>query len=258
MPESESGYVCVGPLSSERFGQAVETISGSWVQLGKAVLGVDDGETLVFVNGADSAGWMADNSRGDAAGLVDARVMSIQRDRSGVRWRNFRDSAQLLTESEWDAFPVRGPRTLLWCCKFIAEHSLHPAAHHTKWLHMTGLPGTDGGAQEHELALRALDFAVCYDQLQAAEIASLEVLVRRAQMVELKHRDKVVGTGSTGSVDDDSFLYLGTSRTRGLLMISPSLEEWVAGELAKETAAAKERRKMREERAAAKGPPQKK
>lgn len=65
--------------------------------------------------------------------------MSIERDRVGVRSRNFRDSVQLLTESESDGLPVKGPRTLLSCCKFIAEHSLHPGAHHAKWLQMTGV-----------------------------------------------------------------------------------------------------------------------
>ena len=60
------------------------------------------------------------------------------------------------------------------------------------------------------------------------------------------------------SVDEDSFLYMGTGRTRGLIMICPALEEFVAQELAKEAATAKERRKLREERAAAKGSPNKK
>lgn len=115
------------------------------MELGNTVLGIDGDKTMVFISGADAVGSMAENERGDAAGIEDARVMSIERGRGGVRWRNFRDSVQLLMESEWDGFPINGPRTLLWCCKFIAEHSLHPGAHHTRWLQMTGLSGTDGG-----------------------------------------------------------------------------------------------------------------
>lgn len=47
LPASESGLVCVGPLSSERFGQSVESVSGQWVKLGSVLLGVDGDETMV-------------------------------------------------------------------------------------------------------------------------------------------------------------------------------------------------------------------
>ena len=39
-----------------------------------------------------------------------------------------------------------------------------------------------------------------------------------------------------------------------MIMVAPALEEFVSGELQKEVATAKERRKMREERDLAKGP----
>ena len=65
--------------------------------------------------------------------------------------------------------------------------------------------------------------------------------------MELRHRDRIIGAVGTGP-DDDSHLYLGTGKTRGLLAVCPELETWVAGELAKETATLKERRKAREER----------
>ena len=97
-----------------------------------------------------------------------------------------------------------------------------------------------------------------FDQLQAAELSVIELVARRAQLIELKYRDKVVGGGMGGTVDEYVFLYMGAGRTRGLLMISPALEEYVAGELFKETSAAKERRMLREERVAAKAPPHKK
>ena len=46
----------------------------------------------------------------------------------------------------------------------------------------------------------------------------------------------------------------GTGETRGLIMVCPSLEEYVAAEMHKEAATAKERRKLREERAATRPP----
>ena len=93
--------------------------------------------------------------------------------------------------------------------------------------------------------MRVLEYALVYDQLQAAELSSLEVVARAAQLVELRHRDRIVGTYQ-GTPDEDAFLYLGTGKTRGLLCVAPALEAYVAGELSKETATLKERRKARE------------
>ena len=67
-------------------------------------------------------------------------------------------------------------------------------------------------------------------------------------MLEMKLRDKVAGSLFAGSIEEDSHIYLGTGQTRGFLMIAPELEEFASGVLVKETAAAKERRKLREER----------
>ena len=69
-------------------------------------------------------------------------------------------------------------------------------------------------------------------------------------MLELRHKERVVGSALGGTVDEDLHLYVGTGRTRVLLKIAPTLEEFVASELGREAAAAKERRKLREEKAA--------
>ena len=66
-----------------------------------------------------------------------------------------------------------------------------------------------------------------------------------------------VGTTSTASKEDE-FVYMGTERTRGLLMVGPAVEEHVASVLAREAGAAKERRKIREERGQQEPAPQKK
>ena len=67
-------------------------------------------------------------------------------------------------------------------------------------------------------------------------------------MIELRHKEKVCGNQLGGTVEEDSHLYLGTGPTRGMLMVCPALEEHVAQELGREAAAAKERRKLRQER----------
>ena len=70
-------------------------------------------------------------------------------------------------------------------------------------------------------------------------------------MLEMKLRDKVARSLFEGSIEEDSRIYLGSGQTRGLLTISPELEEFASRVLAKETAATKERRNLCEERSGA-------
>jgi len=193
-----------------------------------------------------------DDGGGEAE--VDARILEIGRTGDGVRHRDFREAVSRLTQSEWDSWPLTGPRTFLWCMRFISESDMHPRARHVRWKAATQLSTGDAGVAEHEMIMRILELALCFDQLQASELACMEMLIRKAQMIELKHRGRVT-TASVGEVEDDAHLYLGTSHTRGLLMIDPKLEEFVSGELSREAATAKERRKMREERLLAKPTP---
>ena len=166
------------------------------------------------------------------------------------RLQELRDARADLVESPWARWPVAGPRTFWWRCKFISEHAPHPLAHHSRCVQLSGLLSTDPAAQEHELLCRAIEFGLTFDQLQGAELSYFELLERRLQMLNMKHRDKVAGSLLRGSVEEDSRIYLGTERTRGLLMIALELEEHASGLLAKKkTAAARERRNLREERA---------
>ena len=133
----------------------------------------------------------------------------------------------------------------------MSEHSLHPLAHHSRFLQLSGLLPTDPAAQEDELLCRAIELVLTFDQLQGAELSCSELLARRLLMLEMKLRDKVAGSLFGCSIEEDSHIYLGTGQTRGQLMIAPEVEEFASSVLAKETAAAKERRKLREERSGA-------
>ena len=129
-----------------------------------------------------------------------------------------------------------------------------PSANHTCVPHRPP-PGVDperpGGRGSRgpgpERCTRVIETALVFDQAQGGELAALELVARAAQFIELRHRDKIVGSFGI-SVDDDAFLYLGSGITRGLLAVSPRLEDCVASELSKETATLKERRKTGEER----------
>eukprot|EP00974_Lingulodinium_polyedra_P119688 11172125-Lingulodinium_polyedra.AAC.1 len=69
----------------------------------------------------------------------------------------------------------------------------------------TGLAAQDAGVADQELAARALETAVAFDQLQVAEIAAVEIASRKAQLCELKRRGRVV-VGEFKGVTDDDFL----------------------------------------------------
>ena len=104
---------------------------------------------------------------------------------------------------------------------------------------------------EHEIICRAFQLALGYDQLNIASLASFEVLARKIQLIEERHKDR--GQGNIDAIDggDDHFLFLGGGigpMTRQNACVCPLLSEWVAEELRKEAAVMKERRKAREER----------
>ena len=222
------------------------------------VLGTLGGEVLVLKQFADGEFDVVEAETEPLKAIadeeeVDARVLGVARTSDGMRHRDFRDAVAKLSQSDWDSWPINGPRTFLWCCRFIAEGDMHPRARHLRWKAAANISGSDAGVAEHEMIMRIVELALCYDQLQGSELASMEMLIRKAQLIELKHRDRVLAA-AVGQVDDDAHLYLGTGQTRGLLMIDPELEEFVSAELSKEAATAKERRKMREERSLAKPP----
>ena len=185
---------------------------------------------------------------------VDARVLAICREPGGRRWRAFRDGVEALTETDWEAWPLTGPRTVLWCCKFIIDVDGTPRARHTRWVHESGLGPGDIGVADHETGLRALEFAVCFDQINVPELAALELIMRKVQLAELKNRERILGKHERIEYMDDEYLYLGQGQTRGQLMICPALEEYVSSEMVKEGNIMKERRKLREERNLARRP----
>ena len=94
---------------------------------------------------------------------VDARVLSVIRDPSGRRYRSFRAAVIELTVTNWDNWPISGPRTVLWCCQFLLDVDGSPRARHSRWMHECKLTPADPSVADHEAGLRALEFALTYD-----------------------------------------------------------------------------------------------
>ena len=100
--------------------------------------------------------------------------------------------------------------------------------------------------------MRIMALCLCYDQCERVELARMELLARRANMIELKYKDRVLPK-PTKDMDpfNDSHLFLGTSETRGSLMVCPLLERYVGEQLHLEALAAMARSKATEERSGA-------
>ena len=203
----------------------------------------------------DLLGDKGGTTAGAAAGTdpsTDARVLPVLRDARGRRYRGFPEGVQAFSESDWGDWPVVGPRTVLWCLQFIVQHFTHPDQRHSRWMSDCKLSYNDMGAAEHQSIMRLVSFAMTCDQLDMPQLASMELLLRRAQMIELEYKEKVVPRAQDAQDPfQDVHLYMGLSQTRGMLMVCPPLEKYVGEELHKEAFAAKERRKAAEERAAA-------
>ncbi|CAK0842885.1 unnamed protein product [Prorocentrum cordatum] len=225
------------PLTSEQ--------ADEWVAMGKVVMFKRGSEVLVAKQ----------VPAGEAAEEPDARTLSVVLSHEGERRRDFAAAVCGMTETTWAFWPLRGPRTVIWCLRFIVQQDHSPKARHTRWKHECNLSITDVGVSDHELCMRLFEIGSSYDQLNLPELAIMEyVAARRAQMAEWRYRDRILGRGDGDELLEDEFLYLGTAETRGLLMVCPLLQDHVSEQLHKEMMTTKERRKLREERALTRGP----
>ena len=206
-----------------------------------ALVGMDGG------SGAITPGRPRGGLLHGGAGAGDLRTLPCKYDHNGHRSRDFSEAVQLLEEVQFDDFPIKGPRTVAWCLRFMLSNGGTPRGWHTKWRSEGRLLATDGGVQTHDGACQLLEVMCCYDQLNVGNLACAELVCRQLQLTEERWRERFTSADSADS-ESNLHLYLGGA-SRGNLCISPMLQEWIADELRKESAVSKERRKAREERA---------
>ena len=60
-------------------------------------------------------------------------------------------------------------------------------------MHTCSLQPSDPHVSTHDTAMRCLEAAMTYDQLQCAELACLEIVMRQAQLAEAKYKEKFLG-----------------------------------------------------------------
>ena len=129
-------------------------------------------------------------------------------------------------------------------------------SHHEWWKSNAGLSTTDHGVQEHETAMKASNDGLRYDQVDASNLSFMEHLLRRAQLIEHYHKEKVRAKqeGADGKAKgqiglEEQELFMGARGAAGYVMIAPALIEHVSRELERQASIDKQARKAREERA---------
>jgi hypothetical protein len=107
------------------------------------------------------------------------------------------------------------------------------------------LNNTDTLVLHHGALCSILETAICYDQLEVTNLASIELILRQIQSIEERLQDRFIDDHEFGA---DYGIMSGLA-SRSSLCICPALTSHVAAEASKRTAVLKERRKAREERA---------
>eukprot|EP00959_Pyramimonas_sp_CCMP1952_P405616 8501195-Pyramimonas_sp.AAC.1 len=88
---------------------------------------------------------------------------------------------ELVSFSDWETH-IPGPRTTRWCLDFLRRRN-GPLAHHEWWKSTAKLNSDDYGVSFHEAVLRAVQTGAEYDQLDLVNLASMEHLLRSAQLI---------------------------------------------------------------------------
>ena len=176
----------------------------------------------------------------------DVRTLSVQYNINGERSRSFRDSIGEMRQTEFEDFPIV-PRTALEYVKAVSGVSESCYAQHLAWVSQARIPDGDRSIHENEVLSRILDMAIRYDCLNISNLASMELVVRRKQLIAEAHSHNPSAPSYEGAD-----YWMGTGYRAGGGIVVPSLTEHVSRKLQADSQIMKERRKIQEAKGAGK------
>ena len=187
--------------------------------------------------------------------LDDLRTLPVHFDGQGVRRRDFSSAVPLMIEGspQGGGLQLEGPATALSIAKRLRDQAMTPTSFHEFWLRSADIPKGDRSTYEHECLSRIFESMICVDQLNPSGLQSMELVVRRMQVIREAHR--ISPSAPDYSAADH---FMGWRFRRQGQGVDPSLAAHVATELKNEAAIAKEARKAREEQQARRRPTSKK
>ena len=195
----------------------------------------------------------------------DPRCLAVRLDERQKRFRDWAGVTAGCSEVPMTDWPVDGPRSAAWVVSFLARNAPGgPEQYHKWWRTTARLSIVDWGVAEHQQLCRYLELAGTYDQLDLANVSTIEAIVRRLQLVEYQYRERL-RDGSQGGVrtigassavagmavmaGEEADLFDGVSLGAGGACVCPKLLEHISSELGKTAAIDKAARKAREEKA---------
>ena len=210
------------------------------------------------IDQADQGGSGGSLPPGEVDGLIeDHRLFEISFDNAGDPHRDFFETVRVLPEDAVVGWPLTGPRSLRWILRFIgAQCNTGPTGRLHQFMALTKLTFQDKYVSEYSVLCKVLELAVSFDQLKVSNLACIELVARRLQLIEEKYRFRMPqmegGANATDPEQDHSlFMGLGTGTAVGRMsvMVMPQLSAYIGEELAKEAAVTKGRVKAHELRA---------
>ena len=172
----------------------------------------------------------------------DVRTMQITYNANGERVRNFKDAIGEMVQCSFEDFPLE-PRTCLEYLRAVGTVAETCYGQHLAWVQQAKIPDSNRAIHEDEILARALDLCVSYDCLNPSNLACMELLARRRQLIAQAH-----SLNPASPSYDGADLFLGNQYRAGGGIVVPSLRDHVSKGLHAESQILKERRKLAEAR----------
>ena len=232
------------------FGQEVTGVGAALVNGAKSVFQLPSG-AMIFVACVDGGDYHKFLQR---PAKCDCRVLEVELNALSQPERSLKEVASLCREVKC-RWTLSGPRTSKWCINYLAVEGLGFEGHHERLRQVTRADASSWGIQEHFQVSMSLRQALLVDQLDGFNLLSVEVQFRRLQTIEYSYSEKAremesKAVGGKLSLEEQT-TFGGVTRQFSTLMVCPDLLDHVKAETEKEASLAKNLRKAREEREAA-------
>ena len=179
-------------------------------------------------------------AKAKAGDLEDARILTpVRFDKKGKRYQSMADGVARLSEEPLPDFPLEGERSAGWLYGYVCTHGTTFDGRQTKWANEQGVKNDSITYVMHELTGYALEMAIVYDQLDAGNLACLELLARFYMLIEeskgaltFEGYEHFIGRGAGGSL-------------RKGIALAPGIAKFAVDQQSKETEILKQRRKAK-------------
>lgn len=208
-------------------------LHGDHAQL-KKDLGVEDD-----VSKEKDEGQAVDSTGADGEN-PDARVLDVDYDAQGERYKEWRQVSIEAKEYVFSDWPLDGPLTTGHLIKHFAKFGGDPKRWLNDWMRSKQIQDNDRITFEMKVLIESIYLAGTYDQLNLSCLASVEVIARRIQAV--------VDAYSAGSIPDWGSAKVMTLYRSPEDAISPQLRTWAARKNKEEMELAQSRAKFRDSR----------